>query len=106
MTRRLMMLFVVSVVTFGVARLLAHDHFRVIGSVTKSQNSTIDVTNRDSKTLTIRLDKQTEITRDKKKVDVSELRVGQSVVVDAYGDSERDLLALEVRIVPPIRSTR
>jgi hypothetical protein len=42
----------------------------------------------------------------KKKVDVSELRVGQSVVVDAYGDSDKNLLALEVRIVPPIRSTR
>jgi hypothetical protein len=106
MTRRLMLIFVVSVVTLDVARLLAHDHFRVIGSITKHQNSTIDVMNKDSKTLTIRLDKQTEITRDKKKVDTSQLRVGQSVVVDAYGDSERDLLALEVRIVPPIRSTR
>jgi len=106
MTRRLMMLFVGSVVTLGAARLLAHDNFRVIGSVTKHQNSTIDVTSKDSKTLTIRLDKQTEITRDKKKVEVSELRVGQSVVVDAYGDSERDLLALEIRIVPPIRGAR
>ena len=106
MTRRLLMLFVAAVVTLGVAHLFAHENFRVIGSITKHQNSTIDVTNRDSKTVTIRLDKQTDITRDKKKVEVSELRVGQSVVVDAYGDSEKDLLALEIRIVPPIRGSR
>ena len=60
----------------------------------------IDVTNMPSKTLTVRLKTQTEITRDKKKLDVSELRVGLSVVVDAYGDNERDLLAVEIRIVP------
>jgi hypothetical protein len=99
-------LFVALAVALGAMRLVAHENFRVIGSITKHQNSTIDVTNRESKTLTIRLDKQTEVTRDKKKVDVSELKVGQSVVVDAYGDNERDLLALEVRIVPPIRGTR
>src|SRR5687767_12057847 len=106
MTRRLTMLVLAVVVTLGADRLLAHENVRVIGSITKHKNSTIDVTNKDSKTLSIRLDKQTEITRDKKKVDVSELKVGQSVVVDAYGDNERDLLALEIRIVPPIRGTR
>jgi len=72
----------------------------VIGSITKHQDSMIDVTNMPSKTLTVRLKTQTEITRDKKKLDVSELRVGLSVVVDAYGDNERDLLAVEIRIVP------
>jgi hypothetical protein len=106
MTRRLMMLLVAAAVALGAARLFAHDHFRVIGEITKHQNSRIDVKNRDLKTTTVRLDKQTEITRDTKKVDLSELKVGQSVVVDAYGDSEADLLALEVRIVPPIRSPR
>jgi hypothetical protein len=52
--------------------------------------------------LSVRLDKQTAISRDKKKVDVKELAPGQSVVVDAYGDTEDDSLALEIRIVPPI----
>ncbi len=44
------------------------------------------------------------VSRDKKKVDAAELTVGLTVVVDAYGDSEEDLLALEIRIVPPIES--
>jgi hypothetical protein len=80
----------------------AHDNFRIIGTVTRLQKTLIDVKNADGKTVTIRLDKQTAVTRDKKKIDVAELKTGQSVVVDAYGDSEADLLALEVRIVPPI----
>lgn len=85
---------------------LAHDTFRVIGTVTKVETSSVDVKNKDSKTVSVRLDKQTDVTRDKKKVDRAELKVGQSVVVDAYGDSEADLLALEIRIVPPIRGTK
>jgi hypothetical protein len=52
----------------------------------------------------MRVDKQTVISRDKKKVDASELKAGLSVVVDAYGDSleDSDVLAIEIRIVPPI----
>ena len=106
MTRRLMMVIAASVLMLGVMSLSAHDNFRVIGSVTRLQERSIDVKNKDLKTTTIRIDKQTEVTRDKKKVGVAELKVGQSVVVEAYGDSEADLLALEIRIVPPIRGTR
>jgi len=80
----------------------AHDNFRIIGTLTRVQKSLIDVKNADGKTLTIKIDKQTEFVRDKKKIDVSEIKTGLSVVVDAYGDTEADLLALEVRIVPPI----
>ncbi len=86
--------------------LAAHDDFRVIGTLTRHEKATVDVKNADGKTTSIRLDKQTQITRDKQKVNPTELQVGQSVVVDAYGDSERDLLALEIRIVPPISSGR
>ena len=88
------------------ATLFAHEHFRIIGTITKHQDSTIAVKKKDAKITEIRLDKQTEINRDKKKVQVSELKVGQSVVVDAYGDTEDDLLALEIRIVPTIGAAK
>ena len=81
---------------------LAHENFRVIGTLTKFQASTIDVKSISGKTTSIRLDKQTQVTRDKKKVGTPELEIGQSVVVDASGDSEADLLAREIRIVPSI----
>lgn len=90
--------------TTGTAPASAHDEFRIIGTLTKHADSKIAVKKREGNTVSIRLDKQTAISRDKKKVPASELRVGQSLVVDAYGDTEDDSLALEIRIVPPIRS--
>jgi hypothetical protein len=84
------------------ATLDAHEDFRVIGTISKHAGSTLAVKSRDGKTASIRIDKQTAISKDKKKVDAAALTVGLSVVVDAYGDSEDDLLALDIRIVPPI----
>jgi len=88
----------------GGTQLWAHEEFRIIGTLAKHQDSTIQVKSRTGKTVSIRLDKQTAISRDNKKVDATALRVGQSLVVDAYGDTENDSLAVEIRIVPPIRA--
>jgi hypothetical protein len=90
------------VLILGSSAAFAHDEFRIIGTVVKYANSTLAVKNKEGKTLSVRLDKQTAISRDNKKVDAKELTAGQSVVVDAYGDTEDDSLALEIRIVPPI----
>ena len=98
----MMTLATIAMLAVGTARLSAHEEFRVIGSISKHQGSVINVKAGDGRTATIRLDKQTVISRDKKKIDAAELKVGVSVVVDAYGDKEDDLLALEIRIVPPI----
>lgn len=80
----------------------AHEEFRVIGTLTSSSETKIQVRDRDGKTLSIAIDKQTVITKDRAEVDASALTTGNSVVVDALGDSEADLLAIEIRIVPPI----
>lgn len=105
MIRRFAVTLAVLMLVVGTA-LWAHDNFRIIGTLAKHQASTIEVKSRTGKTVSIRLDKQTAISRDKKKVDATALRVGQSLVVDAYGDTEDDSLALEIRIVPPIRAGR
>jgi hypothetical protein len=95
---------IVLILVAGAPSVWAHDDFRIIGTLMKHENSKIEVKNRAGKTISIRLDKQTAISRDSKKVTPSELRVGQSLVVDAYGDTEDDSLAIEIRIVPPIRA--
>lgn len=82
----------------------AHEEFRVIGTLTSSTEAQIEVQDRHGKTLSITVDKQTVITKDAAVLDASDLAVGNSVVVDALGDSEEDLLAIEIRIVPPIGS--
>jgi hypothetical protein len=94
----------IAVVTVGLlpVRTAAHDSYRIVGVVTERRDTTISVKSRDGKTTAIGVNKQTEVTRNKKKVDASELKVGASVVVDALGDSEDDLMAIEVQLVPPM----
>ena len=94
--------------TLGAAMLLGsqvvlgHEEFRVIGTLTKRADSTIEVASRDGAMRSIKVDRQTVITRDAQPVDVTALEAGMTLVIDAYGDSLDDLLALEIRIVPPI----
>ncbi len=80
----------------------AHDEFRIIGTVASYKANVLAVKKKEGQTVSIRLDKQTLITKDKKKVVPADLTAGLTVVVDAYGDFEDDSLALEIRIVPPI----
>ncbi len=100
--RRLMALVTMAVLILGATSLSAHDNFRVIGTISKLQATQLDVKTKEAGTVSIAIDKQTVVWRDKKKIPASELKMGLSVVVDAYGDSEEDLLALDVTIVPPI----
>ena len=91
-----------TVLALGAGQVFAHEDFRVIGTLTEYQDSRIEVQSRDGKMTLIRLDRQTKITQDMKSVDATALEIGISVVVDAYGDSLEHLLALDIRIVPPI----
>jgi hypothetical protein len=95
---------VLAVFTLAQPALRAHDEFRIIGALTRVSEHEIDVKQKDSRTVTIRMNKETLVTRDKKKVTAGELKKARSVVVDALGDDLTDLLALEVRIVPDIKS--
>ena len=102
MTKRMAMAFITVALALG-AGVSGHDEFRIIGTLERHQSSMIAVKKHTGKTMSIRIDKQTTITQNDRKVNPTALKVGQSVVVDAYGDTEEDSLALEIRIVPPIR---
>ena len=93
-------------VAIGPASIHAHEHFRIVGVISKLSATEMDVKNKESKTYTIDINKKTVVKRDKDKTELglSALKVGQTVVVDAYGDDEFDLEALDIRIVPPIGS--
>ena len=102
MTRHLTFLLILLLGTPSAVQLSAHDEFRIIGTLEKRQDSTLAVKKNTGTVVSIRIDKQTAITQDGQKVDSTALRVGQSLVVDAYGDTEDKSLALEIRIVAPI----
>jgi hypothetical protein len=106
MTRRLALLIVTAILASATTPLFAHEEFRVVGIVSSRQAAQFVVKTRENKSISIALNKQTNVTRDKKKVDASEVKVGRTVVVDAYGDSEYDLLALEIQLVAPIPAAK
>ena len=86
----------------GIAPLSAHDEIRVIGTILKPERSALEVKTKDGQIVSIKLDAATFISRDRQKAEFSELKVGGNVVIDAWGDSLADAVALEVRIVPSI----
>lgn len=88
--------------TFFAAPALAHDEFRFVGTVTKLDKTAMQLKAQDPKPVTVKLKGQTLVTKDKKKVGVDTIKMGDTVVVDALGDSYADLEAVEVRIVPPV----
>ncbi len=101
MTRRLMMAGILAALVTGPVSLGAHEDYRIIGVITKVDAKTLDVKQtKDGKIISMDMDETTSVTRDKKKLSATELKAGQSVVVDARGDSLEELMVRQVRIVP------
>jgi len=99
MTQRIMMLAVVVMVALGTGHAFAHDEFRIIGTIAAMKDAQLEVKSREGKMVTMKVDGETLVYRDNKKVGAIELKAGRHVVVDALGDSMADLLAVEVRII-------
>ena len=78
--------------------LLAYEELRVIGRVTQVESSSLRVKTKEGKEISIATDRKTAYLHDQKKTDASEVKAGQSVVVQAHGEND-NLLASEVRIV-------
>jgi hypothetical protein len=87
------------------ALVLAHVQYRIVGTVSAITTTAIDVRqSKDGQIISIVMDSETRLMRDKKAVSVREVIVGSRVEVDACGDSLMDLWAMEIRLVrPPTR---
>src|SRR5215213_6539022 len=100
-TRRLMLTVLFLVVAAIPA--LAHDDYRIIGTIVKVDANRIDVKQtRDKKVVSMLMETSTLVTRDKKKAARTELKVGANVVVDARGDDIDDLSVVEIKLVPAL----
>ena len=104
MMRRFLNHLLLAILLLVWTRALAHDEFRIVGTVTKVQEFRVQVKTKGDKFISMRLGSGTSIHRDNDKAELKsrDLKVGQSVVVTAYGDDLTDLDALEIRIVPTI----
>ena len=73
-----------------------HSH-KIMGTVTARDAKHMDVKTPGGETLSIEINAQTLVTRDKRKVGLAEIQVGRRVVVD-IGDGEDPLMAHEVQV--------
>jgi hypothetical protein len=102
MTRRLIVAAGLALLTLGMTPAFAHDDYRIIGTIEKVTAKTVDVKQtKDGKIISMQMTAKTIVTRDKTKVERAELKTGLNVVVDARGDSLKDLSVVQVRLVPP-----
>lgn len=106
MTKRKIITLGIVAILLGAVSVRAHDAYRIIGNITALSATEVSVKNKDSKTFVIALSKATFVWRGKKQVPATELKVGLSVVVDALGDSDQELEAQDIMIVPPLRSSK
>lgn len=87
------------VLVLTVAPTVAHEKFKIVGSVVKIHAEQIDVKAVDGATYEIDFLDGVLVTRNHKKVARTELRVGAKVIVNALGHDMFDLEAVEVQLV-------
>ena len=78
---------------------VAHEKFKIVGSVVTIHAEQIDVKAVDGATYEIDFLDGVPVTRNHKKVARTELRVGAKVIVNALGHDMFDLEAVEVQLV-------
>ena len=83
----------------GAPRVSAHQ-IEVVGTVVSRQDARLDVKTKDGGTISIVLEQSTLILRNKKRVDVAELKTGVLVEVHALDDAATNLVAYLVDILP------
>ena len=78
---------------------LAHEKFKIVGTVVKIHAEQIDVKAVDGATYEIDFLESVPVTRHFKKVARTELKAGVKVIVNALGHDMFDLEAVEVQLV-------
>ncbi len=100
----------VVMVLFCASTIAGHETFRIIGTITKVTEKALEVRKTAGAIKSVELTRRTVIRRlkEEKKLPISALKVGQSVVVDAFNayaqdpDDDSELEALDIRIVPAL----
>jgi hypothetical protein len=82
------------------ASALAHDEYRVIGTITEQKGDALVVKAQDGRIANIRVNEKTELSKETGTATKADLKVGRFVVIQAYGDDYSDMLALEIKLVP------
>jgi len=106
MRQRLIGIVTLAVVVLGATTMFAHEQIRIVGTITKRDQTTLTVKSVEGMTVSMVLTPKTLVYRNRKKVAVADLKSGLTVVVDTLSYSPDwwvDLEAVEIRIVPAIK---
>lgn len=76
----------------------AHDEKPVAGHVTAVTAKTLQVRTKDGQVVTLEIDGNTRVMKDGKRLTPKDVKVGQSVKALGFGDSLKDLVAIDVTI--------
>ena len=79
----------------------AHEEMPVAGQVMAVTAKTIQVKTKGGQLVTLELDSNTRVMRDGKRLTSKDVKVGQSVKALGFGDSLKDLVAIDVTITVP-----
>ena len=109
MTRRLIfaMLAVMVILPLSAVAHEGHDH-RVLGTVTMAASDHVMLKDTDSKDVTVFLNRETKILRDKKPAKVEDIRAGLRVVITAVVVRENNAEKMVAKVIElgPAQSTR
>lgn len=79
----------------------AHDEKPVTGQVTAVTAKSIDIKTTGGQVVTLEVDSNTRVMKDGKRLTPRDVKVGQSVKALGFGDSLKDLVAIDVTIMAP-----
>ncbi|MBL8770619.1 DUF5666 domain-containing protein [Phenylobacterium sp.] len=79
----------------------AHDEKPVTGQVTAVTAKSINIKMSDGQVVTLEVDSNTRVMKDGKRLTPKDVKVGQSVKALGFGDSLKDLVAIDVTITAP-----
>lgn len=109
MTRRLIFAMLAAMVILPLSAVAheGHDH-RVLGTVTMAASDHVMLKDTDSKDVTVFLNRETKILRDKKPAKVEDIRAGLRVVITAAVVRENNVEKMVAKVIElgPAPSTR
>lgn len=99
--RKILAPLAVAISLLGVLPAAAHDEMTVAGQVVAVTAKTIQVRMKDGQLITLDVDGNTRVMRDGKRLTPNDVKVGQTVKALGFGDSLKDLVAIDVTITAP-----
>ena len=101
--RKFLLPLAAAVAFLGALPAAAHDEVEVAGQVAAVTAKSIQIRTKAGQVITLDVDSNTRVAMAGKRLTLKAVKVGQSIKVLGFGDSQTDLVAFDVAINPPKR---